>query len=79
VADRQRIKGIIVEAATHSNIMSDNANYIKSKMGAGDWSVSISDPGSSDFGFYACIIRDYWGLLWEFGPNGWAYIILRYR
>jgi hypothetical protein len=59
--------------------MSDNANYIRGKLGNGDWSVSISDPQDTDFGFYACIINDYWGMLWEYGPYNWAYVILRYR
>jgi hypothetical protein len=59
--------------------MTDTAIYIQQNLGSGYWSVSVADPQDSPFGFYACVIKDYWALLWEFGPFNWAYIILRYK
>jgi hypothetical protein len=48
-------------------------------MGSTYWTVVTGHPSKGEFGFYACILNDYWALLWDLGAYNWSYILNRYN
>lgn len=77
--ERVRLKALIQQASIRSTDPVTNTNYILDRMGSGYWSINLGHPKQHDFGFYACIVGEYWGLVWDAGAYGWDYVLLRYN
>lgn len=75
---KTRVKNIINDAFTNSEVMDTNAEYIQNKMGPGRWEVVIWNTPSFDY-MNTCMYASYFGLLVgvQRGNTYWSYYVGR--
>lgn len=56
--------------------MTANAEYMRSRMGAGSWAIAIGGP-SNGIGMSACYFRGWYAYLVDYTDLLWTYGIIR--
>lgn len=78
---KSKIRTIVKDATIYQGQnLYGNANYINGKLGTGSWTtVIMSTATDSDYGYYYCVVNDYWADLVNFEFFNWTYSISRYN
>lgn len=78
---KQKVRTMVKDATIYqADNAYNNAVYINGKLGAGSWTTVIMTTASdSNYGYYYCVVNDYWVDLVAYEHFNWTYSISRYN